>query len=88
MIGSTTPTARQHDAEPGRPPIELSPAALRKDAPRITPRPVTITYSRSLARLDALAGGDFDIGASVEPAFTIQARNLKLQPRPKVARLR
>jgi TPR repeat protein len=87
MIGSTTPAARQHDAEPGRPPIELSPAALRKDAPRITPRPVTITYPRSFnARLDALAGGDFDIGASVEPAFTIQARNLKLQPRPKVAR--
>jgi hypothetical protein len=86
MIGSTTPAARQHDAESGHPPIELSPAALRKDTPRITPRPVTITYSRSLARLDALAGGDFDIGASVEPAFTIQARNLKLQPRPKVAR--
>jgi hypothetical protein len=86
MIGSTTPVAR-HDAEHGRSAIELSPPALRKDAPRITAGPVTITYPPSLnARLHALAGEDFDVGASVEPAFTLRARNPKPQPRAKVAR--
>ena len=74
MIGSTTPVARQLDADDGCPSTTLSASKLHKDAPR-TAVPIAITYPRPLnARLQALAGIDIDVTSPVEPALTIRPR--------------